>query len=63
MGAPVWQCVCPNHVISGHTPQLECVHASVHVCMSTQIPMLAQHPMDSLMETWVTIFSSFTPLT
>ena len=34
-------------------PWLECVHASVHICMSTLLFMLAQPPMDSYMERWV----------
>ena len=32
---------------SGPTPCLECVDASIHVYMSTQLAMLAQLPMDS----------------
>ena len=40
------------------TTCLECVHASVHVYMSTQLPVLAQHPMDSYMETWVPLCDS-----
>ena len=51
-------CLCPSHLISVPTPCLECVHASVPVYMSTQLPMLAQHPMDSLMETWVPLYGS-----
>ena len=40
LGEPVWQCVCvPGHLISVATPWLECVHASVHVFMSTWLPM------------------------
>ena len=35
-------CLCPNHLISVPTPCLECVHASVHVFMSTCPPMLAK---------------------
>ena len=46
-------CLCPSHLISVPIPCLECVHASGHVFMSTQLPMLAQPPMDSYMETWV----------
>ena len=49
----VAQCVCSSQSTSGPTPCLECVHASVHVFMSTKLPMLAQPPMDSYMETWV----------
>ena len=51
-------CLCPSHLISVATPCLECVHASVHVYMSTQLPMLAQHPMDSYMETWLPLCDS-----
>ena len=46
-------CLCPSHLISVPTPCLEYVHASVHVFMSVWLPMLAQPPMDSYMETWV----------
>ena len=46
-------CVCPSHPASGPIPWLKCVHALIHVFMSTQLPMLAQPPMDSYMETWV----------
>ena len=31
-------CLCPSHLISVATPCLECVHASVHVYMSTHSP-------------------------
>ena len=37
-------CLCPSHLISVPIPCLECVHASAHVFMSTQLPMLAQPP-------------------
>ena len=37
-------------------PCLEGVHASVHVFMSTQLPMLAQLPVDSHIETWVFMY-------
>ena len=46
------QCVCSNQSTSGPAPWLECVHASVHVFMSTQLQILAQPPMDSYMDTW-----------
>ena len=36
----------------------QCVHASVHVFMSTQLPMLAQHPINSYRETWVPLCGS-----
>ena len=51
-------CLCPSHLISIPTPCLECVHESVHVLMSTQLPILAQPPMDSYMETWVLVCGS-----
>ena len=51
-------CLCSSHLISVPTPCLECVQTSVHVFMSTQLPMLAQHPMDSYMETWVPLCDS-----
>ena len=46
-------CVCPSHPASGPIPWLKCVHALIHVFMSTQLPMLAQPPIDSYVETWV----------
>ena len=46
-------CVCPSHPASGHTPWLECVHASVHEFMSTWLPMSTPSPMHSWMETWM----------
>ena len=51
-------CLCPSHLISVPASCLECGHASVHVYMSTQFPMLPQHPMDSYMETWVPLCDS-----
>ena len=32
-------CVCINHLYSGPIPWLKCVHASVHLCMSTWLAM------------------------
>ena len=52
------QCMFLSHLISVTILCLECVHASVHVFMSTQLPMLAQTPMDSHMETWVHLCGS-----
>ena len=49
----VAQCVCSSQPTSGPTPCLECVHASVHVFMSTWLPMLAEPLMDSYIEIWV----------
>ena len=43
----------PSLIGCGHTPWLECVHASVHEFMSTWLPMSAPPPMHSLMKTWV----------
>ena len=51
-------CMCRSHLISVPTSCLECVQVSVHAFMSTQLPMLAQHPMDSYMETWVSLCGS-----
>ena len=34
--------VCPSQPTSGHTPWLECVYASVHVFMSTWLPVVAK---------------------
>ena len=57
----VWHyfCVC-------HTIGLECVHASVHIFMSTWLPISPQTPMHSYMETWVplcgSVFVSQSPL-
>ena len=43
MSCHVWQCVCVylSHSASGPTPWLKCGHASVHVYMSTWLPMSA----------------------
>ena len=49
----VAQHVCSSQSTSGPTPCKETVHASVHVFMSDQLPMLAQPPIDSYMKTWV----------
>ena len=49
----VAQFVCSSQSTSGPTPHLECVHASVHILISTWFPMLAQPPMDSYKQTWV----------
>ena len=46
-------CLYPRYLISVPTPCLECVHASVHVFMSTLLPILAQPPMYSYMESWL----------
>ena len=58
-------CLYPSHLISVPTHCLECVHASVHIFMSTLLLMLAQPPMDSYMESWVhlcvTVFVSQSP--
>ena len=51
-------CVCHNHPTFGHTPWLECVHASIHVLMSTWVPQSASPPLDSYMETWVPLSGS-----
>ena len=56
-----WKCGCscmalhvhPSHLITVLTPWLECIHVSVHVFMSTQLPLLGKSPMDSYTETWV----------
>ena len=37
----MWHCVCPNHPDCGPVPWLECVHASIHVHMSTWLCMSA----------------------
>ena len=49
----VTQYVCFSQSTYVPTPCLEWLCASVHVCISTQLPMVAQAPMDSYMETWV----------
>ena len=46
-------CVCPSHPACGPTPWLKCVHASVHVYMSTWLTMSVSHRLNSYMETWV----------
>ena len=38
-------CLCPSHLISVPTPWLECVHASVHVLMSTWVVNILLHPL------------------
>ena len=48
-------CVCHNHPTFGHTPWLECVHASVHEFMSTWLPMSSPPSMHSLMESRVAL--------
>ena len=48
-------CLCPSHLISVATHCLECVHASVHEFMSTLHSMSGPPPMDSYMESWVTL--------
>ena len=48
-------CLCPSYLISVPTPCLECVHASVHVLMSTWVPNSAPSPLHSYMETWVPV--------
>ena len=45
--------VCPSQPTSGHTPCLECVHASVHVYMSTWLTMSVSPLLNSYIETWV----------
>ena len=66
-GPPLWivtwkvGCPCvslhvcvPVTLVSGPTPCLECVHASVHEFMSTWLLMSGPPPMHSLMEmSWV----------
>ena len=52
-------CLYASHLISGHTPCFECVHASVSEFMSTCPPMIAQPPMDdSYIETRVHLCGS-----
>ena len=46
-------CLYPRYLISVPTPCLECVHVTVHIFMSTLLPILAQPPMDSYIEGWV----------
>ena len=52
------QCMFPSNLISVAIPCLECVHASVHIFMSTQLPMLVQPPMHCYMETWIPLCGS-----
>ena len=51
-------CVCPSHPTSGPTPWLKCVHASVHVYMSTWLQRCALPPLHSYMETWVLLYGT-----
>ena len=46
-------CLYPRYLISVPTPCLECVHVTVHIFMSTLLPILAQPPMVSYIEGWV----------
>ena len=54
-------CVCPSQPTSGHTPCLECVHASVYVFMLTCLPMLAKAPMETWVPVCVTVCLSQSP--
>ena len=49
------QCMFSSLIISVPIPCLECVHASVHVFMSTWLSMSSPPPMSSYMEKWVTL--------
>ena len=51
-------CVCHNQPISGNTPLLECVHASVHVYMFIWLPISVWCPVDSYMERGVSLHSA-----
>ena len=53
--SPVCQCVCPSHPASGTIPWLECVHVSVHVFISTWLPISLQTPMHGYMEKWLCV--------
>ena len=48
-------CVCPSHLACGPTPWLKCVCASLHVYMSTWLPMSVLPPLHSYMQTWVSL--------
>ena len=52
----VASCFCHNHFLSGHTPWLECVHASVHVYRSTWLQKCSPPPLHSYMESWVLLY-------
>ena len=47
-----------NHCNSVPKHLLECVCATVHVCMSTWLPILPQTPMHKYMETWVLLYGT-----
>ena len=51
-------CVCPSHPASGHIPWLKCVHASVHVYISTWLPMSASPHLINYIKTWVPLCDS-----
>ena len=51
-------CLCPSHLISVPTPCLECVHASVHVLMSTWVPNCSPPFLHSYMETWIPMYDT-----
>ena len=46
-------CVCCSKLACGPTPWLKCVHASLHVFMSTWVQNSGTPPLHSYMETWV----------
>ena len=54
----MWHCVCPHHPPSDPTPWLKCVHASVHVYMSTWVTMSASPSLHSYIETWVLLYGT-----
>ena len=55
MDTPVWKCMCSSHPSPGPKPWLECVHASLHVCMCMHYLMSPTLPLPSNMQTWVTL--------
>ena len=46
-------CLCPSHLISGLMPCLECLHALVHVFMSTWLAISGSTPVHTFIEPWV----------
>ena len=49
----MWHCVWCSKLVCGPTPWLKCVHASLHVFMSTWVQNSGTPPLHSYMETWV----------
>ena len=51
VGPCMAQCACFNHLCSGPMTKLECVHAPIHICMSTWLPASASPCLHSCIQT------------